>query len=83
MQKQKSEGFLEKRVTRNFAELTRKHLCRNLFFDKVKICRSAASLKIRTFNIEMITIYIFSFCIGLITQLNGSIKTPLHYQKNS
>ena len=29
---------------RNFAEFTRKHLCWNLFFDKVKLCRSAASL---------------------------------------
>ena len=25
----------------------------------------------RTFNIERITIFIFSFCIGLVTQLNG------------
>ena len=32
---------------RNFAEFTRKHLCRNLFFDKVKLCRFAASLKTR------------------------------------
>ena len=27
------------------AEFTKKHLCRNLYFDKVKLCRSAASLK--------------------------------------
>ena len=25
----------------------------------------------RTFKIERITIFIFSFCIGLVTQLNG------------
>ena len=27
-------------------------------------------LKSRTFKIERITIFIFSFCIGLVTQLN-------------
>ena len=32
---------------RNFAEFTRKHLCQSLLFDKVKLCRSAASLKTR------------------------------------
>ena len=32
---------------RNFAEFTRKHLCLNLFFDKVKLCRFSASLKTR------------------------------------
>ena len=26
----------------------------------------------RTFNIERTTIFIFSFCAGLVTQLNGS-----------
>ena len=36
---------LQKSVKRNFAEFTRKHLCRNFIFDKVKLCRSAASLK--------------------------------------
>ena len=30
-------------VMRNFADLTRKHLCANLFFDKVKLCKSAIS----------------------------------------
>ena len=30
---------------RNFPEFTKKHLCRNLFFDKAKLCRSATSLK--------------------------------------
>ena len=30
---------------RNFAEFTRKHLCWNFFFGKVKLCRSATSLK--------------------------------------
>ena len=36
------KGFL-----RNSPEFTKKHLCRNLFFDKVKLCRSATSLKTR------------------------------------
>ena len=30
-------------VMRNFTELTRKHLCANLFFDKVKLCKSVTS----------------------------------------
>ena len=35
----------------------------------------------RTFKIEGITIFIFSFCIGLVTQLNGSALGVLkhHY----
>ena len=45
MQKQASERFFKKGVLRNFAEFTRKYLWRNLFFDKVKLCRSATSLK--------------------------------------
>ena len=46
MQKQPSEGFFKKGVMRNFAEFTRKHLCRNLFFDKGKIFdKVATSLK--------------------------------------
>ena len=45
MQKQPSKGFFKESVMRNFAEFTRKHLCRNLFFDKVKLCRSSTSLK--------------------------------------
>ena len=46
MQKQPyAEGFFRKGVMRNLAELTRKHLCQNLFFDKVKLCRSSDSLK--------------------------------------
>ena len=32
---------------RNFAKFTRKHLCRNLFFDKVRRCRSTTLLKTR------------------------------------
>ena len=39
------KGFFKESVTRNFAEFTRKHLCRNLFFDKAKLCRSSTSLK--------------------------------------
>ena len=46
MQKQPSGGFFKKCVTRNFAEFTTKHLLRNLFFDKVKLCRSETSLKV-------------------------------------
>ena len=34
---------------RNFAEFARKYLRRNLFFDKVKLCRYAPSLKTRLF----------------------------------
>ena len=45
MQKQPSKGLFKKSVMRNFAEFTRKHLCCNLFFDKVKLCRSSDSLK--------------------------------------
>ena len=45
MQKQPSEGFFKKSFMRHFAEFTRKHMCRNPFFDKVKLCRSATSLK--------------------------------------
>ena len=45
MRKQPSEGLFKKSVMRNLPELTRKHLYWNLFFDKVKLCRSATSLK--------------------------------------
>ena len=45
MQKQPSEGFFKKGFMRIFAEFTKNHLCRNLFFDKVKLCISATSLK--------------------------------------
>ena len=45
MQKQPSEGFIKKGFIRNFAAFTKKHLYRKLFFDKVKLCRSATSLK--------------------------------------
>ena len=38
----------------------------------------------RTFKIERITIFIFSFCIGLVTKLNGSALGVLkdHYVTN-
>ena len=36
MQKQSWEGFCKK-VNRNLVKLTRNHLCRNLFFNKVKL----------------------------------------------
>ena len=45
MQKQLSEGFFRKNFMRNFPEFTIKHLRHNLFFDKLKLCRCAASLK--------------------------------------
>ena len=45
MQNQSSEGLFKKGFMRNFPELTIKHLCRNLFFDKVKLRRSLESLK--------------------------------------
>ena len=31
------KGSLQKSVIKNFAEVTRKNLCRNLFFDKEKL----------------------------------------------
>ena len=43
MHKQPPEEFFKKSVMRNFAEFTRKYLSQNLFFDKVKLCRSAAT----------------------------------------
>ena len=39
------KGFFKKCVMMNFAEFTRNHLCWNIVFDKVKLCRSATSLK--------------------------------------
>ena len=47
MQKQPSEGSFKKGFMRIFAEFTKKHLCRNLFFDKV-FDNSATSLKSRS-----------------------------------
>ena len=44
---QLSEVFYKKAVKRNFAKLTIKHLRRVVFFNKVRCCRSAASLKTR------------------------------------
>ena len=38
---------LLKRFYENFSRIHKKHMCRNLFFDKVKLCRSATSLKSR------------------------------------
>ena len=38
------------------------------------------SIKARTFKIERITIIIFSFCIGAVTQLNGpALEVLKHY----
>ena len=59
MQKQPSEGFYKKGVVRNFAKFTRKHLCRSLFFDKVRRYRSATSLeeRLQAFSCEFCEIY--------------------------
>ena len=35
LKKQSSRGALSKDVLKNFAKFTEKHLCRNLFFNKV------------------------------------------------
>ena len=45
IQKQLSEGLFKKGVMRSFAELTRKHMRRNLFFDNGKFSRSETSTK--------------------------------------
>ena len=55
MQKQPSEGFLTKGVTRNFAEFTRKYLYRNLFFDKVKLIKNESLAQV--FSCEICEIY--------------------------
>ena len=41
------KGFFKKGLIRNFAEFTSKHVLESLFFDKVKLYRSAASFKRR------------------------------------
>ena len=43
------------------------HWCRN----KIVSFNEISYVVSRTFKIERITIFIFSFCIGLVTQLNG------------
>ena len=40
-----AQKVLYKHATRNFAEFTSKHLCMNLYFDKVKPSRPAISFK--------------------------------------
>ena len=47
MQKQSFKGFFKKRILRNFAKFTGKHVLESLFFDKGKLFRSAAPLKAR------------------------------------
>ena len=39
------QRVLLKKVMKNFAEFTRKHLCQDVAFDKDKLCRSSTSLK--------------------------------------
>ena len=59
MQKQPSEGFFIKGVKRNFSKFTRKHLFQNLFFDKVKLCKSIKNVvKNETFA----QVYSSEFC---------------------
>ena len=42
--------------------------------------KSDLLLSTRTFKVERITVFIFSFCIGLVTQLNGPALGVLkHY----
>ena len=41
------KGFFKKGLIRNFAEFTSKHVLESLFFDKVKLYRSAAAFKRR------------------------------------
>ena len=52
----------------------------HIFCGRVK-CLWSDLAQSRTFNIERKTIFIFSFCIGLVTQLNGSALGVLkhHY----
>ena len=45
MQKQLSKGLFKKGGMRNFVEFTRKNVPESFVFDKVKLCRSVASLK--------------------------------------
>ena len=45
MQKHPSKGFFKKCFIGNFTEFTKKHLCRNLIFDKLRLRKSATSLK--------------------------------------
>ena len=40
-----AKRFFKESVVRKFAEFTRIYLCQNLFFDKVKLCRSSSSLE--------------------------------------
>ena len=46
---------------------------------KKKQKRIKSYVKARTFKIERITIFIFLFCIGLVTQLNGPALLKHHY----
>ena len=73
MRKQPSEGFFKKSVMRNFAEFTRKYLCRDLFFDKVKLCRSATSLN--TFFAEHHRTTASYYATVIIDRTTGSYYT--------
>ena len=43
----RTKKFCKKGVTRSFAKFARQHLWQSLFFDKIRCCRSATSLKTR------------------------------------
>ena len=41
----RTEVFCKKDIVRNFAKFTGKHLCQNLYFNKVAVLRPATLLK--------------------------------------
>ena len=45
LQKKSSGGVLSKDVLKNFANFTEKHLCGNLFFNKVAVLRACNFIK--------------------------------------
>ena len=49
--------FCKKGVLRNFAKFTGKHLCRNLFFNKVAMARKSSKLYITTKTSKNTKIY--------------------------
>ena len=52
------EVFCKKGVFKNFAKFTEKHLCQNLFFNKVAGLRSVTLLKQETLT----QVYSYDFC---------------------
>ena len=68
---------------RYFAEFTRKHLCCNLFLDKVKLCRSAISLKTSSLA-QVLFLWICKICRNIFfaehlphySSINSSDQKP-------